>query len=248
MITASTPFRSGSACQSSSASPTRRAANSASRSSQEPGNWTTPYFTSGSRNPRSRDSSAGARTSRPPATGPRRRARRAARRARGARPRTRAPEAPARRPGLADPGFRPWAGSGPAPSRSGALQPGRERLAGQPLVRGHVALARLRHDVVGNRRRGRRLVPAGAGRPVAHVLLVEARLPTADLVLVGGPEARGVRRADLVAENELAVRVKPELELRVGEDDPALARVIRDGLVDRDRHLTQPLTELARAG
>src|SRR4051794_38412580 len=42
MITASTPRRSGSACQSSSASPTRDAASSASTSSQEPGNRTTP--------------------------------------------------------------------------------------------------------------------------------------------------------------------------------------------------------------
>ena len=42
---ASAPRRSASACQSSSASPTRRAAASASRSSHEPGNWTTPNFT-----------------------------------------------------------------------------------------------------------------------------------------------------------------------------------------------------------
>src|ERR687897_2428361 len=45
MITASTPFRSASACHSSSASPIRRAASSASRSSHDPGNWTTPNLT-----------------------------------------------------------------------------------------------------------------------------------------------------------------------------------------------------------
>src|SRR3954470_23104323 len=248
MITASTPFRSGSACHSSSASPTRRAANSASRSSQEPGNWTTPYFTSESRSPRSRDSSAGVRTWRPPATDRRRRARPSGRRARCARLRTPAPGAPAPRPGPADPGSRPWAGSGPAPSRSRPLQPGRERLAGEPLVRGHVALARLRHHVVGDRRRGRRLVPAGAGRPVAHVLLIEARLPAPDRVLVGRPEARRVGGAHLVAEHELAIGIEPELELRVREDDPALARVVSHRAVDSQRNLAQPLAQLARAG
>src|SRR4051794_24651383 len=41
-MTASTPRRSGSACQSSSASPTRAAASTASRSSHEPGKRTTP--------------------------------------------------------------------------------------------------------------------------------------------------------------------------------------------------------------
>src|SRR5918999_5369627 len=46
-MTASDPRRSGSACHSSSAPPTRRAAASASRSSHEPGNWTIPNFTSG---------------------------------------------------------------------------------------------------------------------------------------------------------------------------------------------------------
>src|SRR4051794_39321232 len=249
MITASTPLRSGSACHRSSASPTRAAADRASRSSHDPGNWTTPNFTrSGSRSPRSAGWRAAARTSPAPAPDPRRRAPRAGPRAHSTRLRTRAPGAPARRPGPADPGSRPWAGSGPAPSRSRPLQPGRERLAGEPLVRGHVALARLRHHVVRDGGRRRRLVPAGAGRPVAHVLLVEARLAAPDLVLVGRPEARRVRRADLVAEHELPVAVEPELELRVGEDDPALARVVGDGLVDRDRDVAQPLAQLARAG
>src|SRR3954471_11412139 len=44
-MTASTPRRSWSRCQRSSASPTREAASCASTSSQLPGNWMTPNFT-----------------------------------------------------------------------------------------------------------------------------------------------------------------------------------------------------------
>src|SRR2546423_10958048 len=46
-MTASTPCRSRSACHSSSASPTRSQASSASTSSHEPGKRTTPNFTTG---------------------------------------------------------------------------------------------------------------------------------------------------------------------------------------------------------
>ena len=41
----------------------------------------------------------------------------------------------------------------------------------------------------------------------------------------------------LVAERERAVRVQPELELRVGEDDAALARVLGDLRVHGHRHV-----------
>ena len=177
------------------------------RSSHEPGNWMTPNFIEArpadrSRSPRRAGWRAAARTSPAAAPGPRRRARPAARCARCARRRSRAPAAPARPPGPAGRGSPP---SGRIRTRAltrHALQPGRERLAGELLVGGHVALARGGDDVVGDRRRRRRLVPAGAGRPVAHVLLVERRLAAPDLVLVGGPEARGVRRADLVAQRQ----------------------------------------------
>src|SRR4051794_15637396 len=81
-----------------------------------------------------------------------------------------------------------------AQSRCHAGEPGVERLAGDELVGVDVALARPGDDIVGDRRCRRLLVPAGAGRPVAHVLLVEARLRAPDLVRVGGPEARGVGR------------------------------------------------------
>ena len=65
------------------------------------------------------------------------------------------------------------------------------------------------------------LVPAGLLAVVADELLVEAVLRAARLVRVRGPEARRVGRQRLVAEHELAVGVEAELELRVGDDDPA---------------------------
>src|SRR5829696_5869428 len=255
---ASQSCRSWSRCQSSTASPTRDAALTASTSSQDPGNWMTPNFTrtpretqreteTRSRSPRPAGWPAAARTSPGAAPRPRRRARRAARRARCARPRTRARAAPARRPGPAGRGSPPWAGSAPGPSRRHPLKPGGERLAGELLVRRDVALAGRGHDVVGDRRRRRRLVPARARGLVAHVLLVERRLAAADLVPVRRPEARGVRRAHLVAEGQRAVRVQAELELRVGEDHAALPRMRGHGGVDRDGDVPEPRGELVGA-
>ena len=46
---------------------------------------------------------------------------------------------------------------------------------------------------------------------------------------------------------ERPVAVEAELELRVGEDHAALARVRGDRLVDGDRDVAQPLGQLARA-
>src|SRR3954468_19558532 len=48
----------------------------------------------------------------------------------------------------------------------------------------------------------------------------------------GAPKRRGSRGAALGPGGELAVGVEPELELRVGEDDPALARMRGDRAVD----------------
>src|ERR1700759_540171 len=129
------------------------------------------------------------------------------------------------------------------PSRLRALDPGAERLAGDALVGLDVLLTRLVDDVVGDRGPGRVAIPAGAGGPVADVLLVKARLATAGLVLVSGPEARGVRGADLIADGQLAVGVETELELRVGEDDPVGAGVLGPELVERDRYLAHALGE-----
>src|SRR5437899_4811915 len=104
-----------------------------------------------------------------------------------------------------------------------ALDPVSERLAGDALVRLDVARLRARDDVVGNRRGGRELVPSAATRPVAHVLLVKARLPMPGLEALGRPVAGGVRGEHLVGDHQLAVEADAELELRVGEDHAALA-------------------------
>src|SRR5215211_1594536 len=255
-MTASTPLRSRSPCQRRSASAKRRHAISASTSSQDPGNLTTPNFMPRPppcatlfprlRSPRSTGSPGGARTSAVPATRPARPARSASPRARWPLPRSRARGAPARRPGPVDRGCPSSGGSTPVPS-SGALQPCLERLPGDALVGVDVQLAGARDHVVGERRGRRRLVPARARGPVAHVLLVEARLAVAGLVALRRPEARGVRRERLVAEHDRPVRAPAELELRVGEDDPALARMRRAELVYRYRQAAQLLQQRAVA-
>ena len=69
----------------------------------------------------------------------------------------------------------------------------------------------------------------------------------AGLVAVRRPEARRVGREHLVAEDDRAVGAAAELELRVGEDDPALARVRGAELVDGDREAAQLLEQRAVA-
>jgi hypothetical protein len=50
--------------------------------------------------------------------------------------------------------------------------------------------------------------------------------PRPGLVAVGRPVARRVGREHLVADDQLVLGIEAELELRVGEDHPALARVL----------------------
>src|SRR4051812_488038 len=133
------------------------------------------------------------------------------------------------------------------PLRRGPLEPAVEGLAGEALVGLEIELARARHHVVRDGGRRRRLVPARARRPVAHVLLVERRLRAPGRVPLGRPEAGGVRRAHLVAEDQGAVLVEAELELRVGEDDAVLARVAGDALVHGDGDVAQAFGEPAVA-
>src|SRR4051794_30619185 len=144
--------------------------------------------------------------------------------------------------------LRPWPAqlSCPAASslarRSRPLQPRVERLAGDALVGLAVEGAGALDHVVGEGRRGRRLVPARARCPVAHVLLVEGGLARSGRVAVSRPEARRVGREHLVAHHDPArLRVTAELELRVGEDDPALAGVLCGELVEVDRDPPQLL-------
>ena len=81
----------------------------------------------------------------------------------------------------------------------------------------------------------------GLVEPVAHVLLVERGLRAAGLPVVRGPEARRVRGQDLVAEHDLGARRGAELELRVGDDDPALGGVVAGVLVELEGHPAQLL-------
>src|SRR3954452_7133907 len=142
--------------------------------------------------------------------------------------------------------LRPWPAqlSCPAASslarRSRPLQPRLERLAGDALVGLAVEGAGALDHVVGQRGRGRRLVPTRARSPVAHVLLVERGLARARRVSVGRPEARRIGREHLVAHHDPArLGVATELELRVGEDDPALACVLGGELLQLDRDTPQ---------
>src|SRR5215207_3353218 len=156
------------------------------------------------RSPLSAGWRAAARTS--PAPGRRfpRRAPPAGPRGRSPLPRSRAPAEPAPPPDPGDRGCPPWDGSVRARGscRAAALEPRLERLARDPPVRLHVARAGAVHHLRRQRRRRRRLVPAGLRRPVAHVLLVEARLRAPGLVAGGGPETGGVGREHLVAEHD----------------------------------------------
>src|SRR5437016_4452581 len=131
--------------------------------------------------------------------------------------------------------------------RPGAREPRVERLAGDPLVSLDVLLAGAPDDVVRDRRRGRIAIPAGGRSPIAHKLLVKARLRAARLVLIGGPEARGIGRAHLVAERQLAIPVEPELELRVGEDDAALPGMLGSEFIHGQRDVADALSERAVA-
>ena len=103
-----------------------------------------------------------------------------------------------------------------------------EARAGDPLERLDVACARAGDDVRRQLRPGRRLVPRLRLEPVAHELLVEARLRAAGRVRRGVPEPRRVGRHHLVDQDQLAID-ETHLELRVGEDDPGLRASRRTG-------------------
>src|SRR3954452_5849349 len=121
------------------------------------------------------------------------------------------------RPGPDDAGSRSFAG---------ALEPCGKGFTRDALVGLEVQGASSLDHVVRQRRRGRRLVPPRACGPVAHVLLVERWLTVPRLVAIGRPETGGVGREHLVAQDDLAVLAAPKLELRVGQDDPAAARML----------------------
>src|ERR1700742_1814603 len=99
-------------------------------------------------------------------------------------------------------------GSPGTPSGPRAIDPGAERLAGDPLIGLDVLLARARDDVVGDRRRRRGAGPAGRGSPSPADVLAKGGLTAARFVLVRRPEARGVRGAHLIADGQLPIGVE----------------------------------------
>lgn len=76
---------------------------------------------------------------------------------------------------------------------------------------------------------------------VSDAYLVVGRLALANLVLVGGPEARAVGSEDLVDEHDLAGLVEAELELGVGDDDAALLGVL-PGLENPSQYRPKSIT------
>ena len=107
-----------------------------------------------------------------------------------------------------------------APYQSARLAPVRSSYASRYSAR----VASI--TSAGMSRRGRLVVPAGAVHEVAHELLVERRRRGPDLVRVARPVPRRVGRHHLVDDDDLVVELA-ELELRVGEDEPALVRARR---------------------
>ncbi len=105
-----------------------------------------------------------------------------------------------------------------------------EDLGGEELEDLHVAAGGFEEDLLGDIGDHRPLPPeALLGEPAAHVLLVERpRFFAARhefLAVRGVPVARGVRRVDLVDEDDRAVGIDPEFVLRVDEDEAALLRL-----------------------
>src|SRR3954464_10896181 len=105
-------------------------------------------------------------------------------------------------------------------------------MSGQATIDIEVALAR-RVDHFLRQRRWRIVAVPPPGAPlrievVAERLFVEAGLPMSRFITVRGPEPRAVRREHFINQYNLLGPVSPsgghtaELELRVGDDDPAL--------------------------
>lgn len=99
----------------------------------------------------------------------------------------------------------------------------------------HVLVEGVLHDVGRDFRTRVALAPVQSFEPVADVLLVEAFLVLADLVLVCGPVAAGVRSQDFVDEDGFAVDFA-EFELGVGEDDALACGVVASLGVDVEGH------------
>src|ERR1700704_3585414 len=107
----------------------------------------------------------------------------------------------------------------------------KQRLADQALVCGEIPLTSLRHDIVGQARRLRFLVPAGTRQPVAHELFVVRIRRDAYLIAGRIPVSRAVGRQGLIDEDEV-VAEQTELEFRIRQDQAATRGHFRSELVE----------------
>src|SRR2546427_4978616 len=116
-----------------------------------------------------------------------------------------------------------------------------------PLVRLCVPLARRLHHLPRQRRRRGVPVPLAvllqAREVVPQRLLVEARLAPAGRIPVGRPEPRRVGREKLVDHEQAAGRRRAELELGIGDGDPARRCVGAAGLVQAQARALELLGE-----
>ena len=101
-----------------------------------------------------------------------------------------------------------------------------DRNPGQLVQRLGVLGAGFFDDLGRQARAGRGLVPVQCFQVVAHELLVVAGRAGANLVLLRRPVAAGIRGEHLVHHVQPAAFIGAEFELGVGEDDPALCRVV----------------------
>jgi hypothetical protein len=70
------------------------------------------------------------------------------------------------------------------------------------------------------------LVPGRRFQPIADELLVERRRVLAGGILIDRPEARAVRRQDLVDQDEIAAGQLTPFEFRIGDDDAARPSIL----------------------
>ncbi len=79
--------------------------------------------------------------------------------------------------------------------------------------------------------------------PVPHELLVEGRRRAARPPRVRRPEARRIGGEGFVDPDDAAVRVEPELELRVGEEQAPRRRVLGGFREDEERQIAKAMRE-----
>src|SRR5579872_1113801 len=121
-------------------------------------------------------------------------------------------------------------------TRSRKLTRSSELVSGQFPIGIFVFSAGLLGDILWQRGCRRLLVPLDGFQVIADELLVIRRLSLSRSILSRWPEARRIRRQDLICKYDLAAD-DSKLEFRIGDDDPARAGVVGRFLVDAERQV-----------